>query len=197
MTFSPYVLGTDPEFEKCLPPILVQEGGYSNDPHDPGGMTDYGILQREYDLKRRQWGLPTQWIKNISADEYRTIYYTDYWLPNCPKCYPGLDLEVFNMNVNGGPHRSTVLLQEAIDVTADGSFGPVTEATVKSLWGSQSVIDTFKADADAFYKALPTFKYFGKDWLRRDAEIGSQADAMDKALDQFAAAKPPSIMKDT
>jgi lysozyme family protein len=73
----------------------------------------------------------------------------------------------------------------------------VTEATVKSLWGSQSVIDAFKADADAFYKALPTFRYFGTDWLRRDAEIGSQADAMDKALDQFAAAKPPSIMKDT
>lgn len=179
-SFVPYVVGTDPEFDKCLPPILVQEGGYSNDAHDPGGMTDYGIIQREYDLKRKQWGLPTQWVKNISADEYRTIYYTDYWMPNCPQCYPGLDLEVFNMNVNGGPHRSTILLQESIDVTADGAFGPVTASTVKSLWGSQKVIDAFRADADAFYKALPTFRYFGKDWLRRDFEINTKADAMDK-----------------
>jgi lysozyme family protein len=196
MAFVPYKLGTDLEFEKCLPPILVQEGGYSNDAHDPGGMTDYGIIQREYDAKRRAWGLPTQWVKNISADEYRTIYYTDYWLPDCPKLYAGLDLEVFNMNVNGGPHRSTVLLQEAIDVTADGAFGPVTEAAVKNLWGSEKVINTFKANADAFYKSLPAFKYFGKDWLRRDFEIGTQADTMDKALDAFAADKPPSIMKE-
>ena len=174
----------------------MQEGGYSNDAHDPGGMTDDGIIQREYDLDRRSWGEPTQWVKNISPDEYRTIYYLKYWLPDCPKLYPGLDLEYFNMCVNGGPHRATVLLQQAIDVTADGVFGPVTLAAVKNLWGSQSVIDAYRADADAFYKALPTFRYFGKDWLRRDAEIDQQADAMDKALDQFVADKPPSIMKD-
>src|ERR1700678_3705447 len=117
-TFVPYVVGTDPEFDKCLPPILVQEGGYSNDAHDPGGMTDFGIIQREYDAKRKQWGLPTQWDKNISADKNRPMYYTDYWLPVCPQLYPGLDLQVFNMSVNGGPHRAIVLLQQTADVTA-------------------------------------------------------------------------------
>lgn len=197
MPFIPYKLGTDPEFEKCLPPILVQEGGYSNDAYDPGGMTMYGIIQREYDADRRAWGLPTQWVKNISPDEYRTIYYTKYWLPDCPKLYSGLNLEFFNMAVNGGPHRATVLLQQVIDVPVDGAFGPVTGATVQSLWGSKDVIDTYRADADHFYKALPTFKYFGRDWLRRDAEINTQADAMDKALDEFVADKPPSIMKES
>jgi lysozyme family protein len=195
MTFVPYKVGTDPEFDKCLPPILVQEGGYSNDAHDPGGATDYGIIQAEYNIARKSWGLPTQPVSKITVDEYRTIYYTKYWLPNCPKCYPGLDLEVFNMNVNGGPRRSTELLQEAIAVPADGVFGPLTAATVKSLWGSQAVIDTFKKDADDFYKHLGTFRYFGRDWLRRDSEIQTQADAMDKALDEFEADKPPSIMK--
>ena len=101
------------------------------------------------------------------------------------------------MNVNGGPHRSTVLLQQAIDVTADGEFGPVTEAAVKNLWGSQKVIDTYRADADAFYKSLPTFRYFGKDWLRRDAEIDAQADTLDKALDDFTNNPPKDIMKDS
>jgi glycosyl hydrolase family 108 len=89
-SFIPYPMGLDPEFEKCLPDTLVQEGGYSNDAHDPGGMTMYGIIQREYDLKRRQWGFPTQWVKKISADEYRTIYYTDYWcqvLPEAPMAF--------------------------------------------------------------------------------------------------------------
>jgi lysozyme family protein len=197
MTFTPYKVGTDPEFDKCLPPILVQEGGYSDDAHDPGGATDYGIIQTEYNIARKAWGLPTQPVSKITDDEYRTIYYTKYWLPYCPTLYPGLDLEFFNMAVNGGPGRAIELLQEAIGVTADMKFGPVTQAKVKSLWGSQPVIDTFKHDADEFYEHLGTFRYFGKDWLRRDTEIQSQADAMDKALDQFVADKPPPIMKES
>ena len=56
-SFVPYPLDADPKFEKCLPLVLVQEGGHSNDAHDPGGMTMYGIIQKEYDAKRRQWGL--------------------------------------------------------------------------------------------------------------------------------------------
>jgi lysozyme family protein len=194
--FTPYKVGTDPEFDKCLPPILVQEGGYSNDAHDPGGATDFGIIQTEYNIARKAWGFPTQPVRLISQDEYRTIYYTKYWLPDCPKLYPGLDLTYFNMAVNGGPRRATELLQEAVDVTADGVFGPNTAAAVKNLWGSQDVIDTFKKDADDFYEHLGTFRYFGKDWLRRDSEIEAQSDAMDKVLDQFAADKPPSIMKE-
>lgn len=196
MPFVPYKVGTDPEFDKCLPPILVQEGGYSNDAHDPGGMTMDGIIQREYDSFRKANGLPTQWVKKISPDEYRTIYYTKYWLPDCPKLYPGLNLEFFNMSVNGGSHRATILLQRAIAVTPDGVFGPITEATVKSLWGSQKVIDAYKEDADEFYRQLPTFRFFGRDWLRRDAEINSQAEAMDKTMQEFVDAKPPTIMKD-
>jgi len=105
-SFVAYPAGLDPDFEKCLPATLAQEGGYSNDAHDPGGMTMYGIIQREYDLKRRQWGLPTQWVKKIGADEYRTIYFTDYWLPYCPKLAGGLDLEFFDLDVNGGQYRA-------------------------------------------------------------------------------------------
>src|SRR5271156_5648561 len=99
-SFVPYTIGLDPKFEKCLPDTLIQEGGYSNDAHDPGGMTDYGIIQKEYDAKRRQWGLPTQWVKNITQSEVRTIYYTDYWLPYGPQLPAGLDLECFDQCVN-------------------------------------------------------------------------------------------------
>jgi lysozyme family protein len=182
MTFVPYVVGTDIEFDKCLPPVLVQEGGYSNDAHDPGGMTMDGIIQREYDADRRAWGLPTRWVKNISADEYRTIYYTKYWLPYCPKLAPGLNLEFFNMSVNGGPHRATVILQEVLGITADGQWGPVTDNAVTTLTAAgnvpQAVVD-YKARCDAFYRSLPTFKYFGRDWLRRDSEIEGQAEQLE------------------
>jgi len=180
-SFIPYPIGLDPKFEACLPDTLAQEGGYSNDAHDPGGMTMLGIIQKEYDLKRRQWGLRTQWVKNISKDEMRTIYYTDYWLPYCPRLPAGLDLEFFDLCVNGGPHRAIVTLQRALDIPDDGLWGPDTETAVEASAASPvTTIVKFKAQREAFYRSLSTFRFFGKDWIRRSEEIGAQAQAMEQ-----------------
>jgi lysozyme family protein len=181
MPFKPYVIGTDPQFEKCLPDTLVQEGGYSNDAHDPGGMTMYGIIQREYDADRKAWGLPTQWVKKISPDEYRTIYYTKYWLPYCPKLPKGLDLEFFDLAVNGGPHRAIVTLQRVLAISADGQWGPQTDDAVTTLEADGDIvkaIQSYKVQREAFYRSLSTFKFFGKDWIRRSEEIESEGEKM-------------------
>lgn len=181
-SFIPYPLGLDPKFEKCLPDTLKQEGGYSDDAHDPGGKTDYGIIQKEYDLKRRQWGLPTRWVKLISADEYRTIYYTDYWLPYGPELPAGLDLECFDQCVNEGSHRAIVLLQIALKISADGVFGPQTKTAIQAASATPAglvlLIDRYKMAREAFYHALGTFQYFGRDWIARSETIDKQADAM-------------------
>jgi lysozyme family protein len=181
-SFVPYPLGLDPEFEKCLPDTLAQEGGYSNDAHDPGGMTMMGIIQREYDLKRRQWGLPTQWVKNISKDEMRTIYYTDYWCPYCPKLWAGLNLEFFDLDVNGGQHRAVETLQRVLGIPADGQWGPKTDDAVTTLIAAGNIpeaIEDFKNQREAFYRSLGTFRYFGKDWIRRSEQIEKQAEQLD------------------
>jgi lysozyme family protein len=221
-SFIPYPLGADPKFEKCLPDTEIQEGvpwasgpgpakAFSNDAHDPGGMTMEGIIQREYDLKRRQWGLPTQPVRNISKDEERTIYYTDYWQPYCPLLPAGLDLEFFDLDVNGGQHRAVVTLQRALGVTDDGQFGNQTDAAVRDVvaQGSDGVdrlIEAFKVFREKFYESLSTFRYFGKDWIRRSEEIDAEGEAMEKqasassgldqALDDFTNHPPASIMKD-
>jgi lysozyme family protein len=211
MTFTPYKLGTDPDFEKCLPDIEVQEGvkwdsgpgpsrAFSDDAHDPGGKTMEGITQKEYFQDRIEWGLPIQPVRQMSKDEERTIYYTRYWLPYCPKFTdPGMKLEFFNMSVNGGVGRAIKELQIVLHISTVGGWGPQTEAAVTSLDasgdGPRAVID-YKNACDAFYKAIPGFKWFGKDWLRRDNEIEKNASDLDKALDAFVADKPPSIMKD-
>ncbi len=193
--FIPYPLGLDLNFEKCLPDTEVQEGvpwssgqmpqrAYSDDKHDPGGKTGEGIIQREYDLKRRQWGLPTQWVFHMSKDEERTIYYTDYWLPYCPLMPVGLALEFFDLNVNGGAHRAVVTLQRALGVTDDGAFGPETGGAIKSVVAKGEVvalIDRFKIDREAFYRSLGTFRFFGSDWIRRSEEIDKQGDALEKS----------------
>lgn len=198
-SFVPYVVGTDPDFDKCLPGTELQEGpikwisgpmpaqDYSNDPHDPGGMTGEGILQREYDLKRRQWGLPTQWVRNISHDEERTIYFTDYWMPYSPKLPIGLAKEFFDLDVNGGGHRAVAELQLTLGIPADGIWGPQTDAAVEALKAHGDIdkaIETYKAYREAFYRALSTFRYFGSDWIRRSEEEATEGLALQEAADR-------------
>lgn len=185
-----YQLGSDPAFEKCLPDTLQEEAphsenlsdprNYSNDAHDPGGMTMDGIVQREYDRWRRAQGLPTQWVKKISGDEVRTIYHDDYWLPNCPKLPTGLDLCVFDTNVNNGVHAGTVLLQRVLAIADDGVWGPATDREVAGIYAEEipALIRSYYGLRASYYRSLRNFQYFGKDWLRRDADIQRWALAM-------------------
>lgn len=50
--------------------ILKWEGGYVNDPHDPGGETKYGISKKAY---------PDLDIRNLSNEDIYDIYWRDYW----------------------------------------------------------------------------------------------------------------------
>ena len=50
--------------------ILGHEGGYVNDPQDPGGETNWGISKRSY---------PGEDIKNLTLDQAAAIYRRDYW----------------------------------------------------------------------------------------------------------------------
>jgi lysozyme family protein len=191
--FIAYPMGLDPDFEKCLPDTEAQEGvpwasgplparAYSNDLHDPGGKTGEGIIQREYDLKRRQWSLPTRDIRLMTKDEERTIYYTDYWVAgHCPEMPAGLDLECFDDVVNEGIHRGISLLQIALRVSADGQFGPETRTAIDAAIAGRDVvalIDRYKVAREGFYHGLWTFRYFGSGWIRRAETIGKQSDAM-------------------
>lgn len=179
-----YQLGDDLAFERCLPDTLKEEGGYSNDAHDPGGMTMEGIIQREYDRWRIARGLPTRWVKKISADEMRTIYHDEYWLPRCGKCPAGLDLCLFDTNVNNGVHAGVVLLQRALGIDDDGAWGPQTDLAVSTLKMANNVrnisllVMAFYSARRAYYKSLRGFQYFGKDWLHRDLDIEQEALAM-------------------
>lgn len=178
-----YQLGDDPAFERCLPDTLKEEGGYSNDPHDRGGMTMEGIIQREYDKWRISRGLPTQWVKKIGADELRTIYRDEYWQPHCPKLPAGLDLCLFDTAVNNGPHPGVILLQRALaTVTVDGIFGDETTAATTRLKldpkALHLAIGRFYQARRAYYLSLADARYFGKDWLRRDLDIEQEAFAM-------------------
>jgi lysozyme family protein len=169
---------TSPRFLACLPFVLKEEGGYSNDAYDPGGMTMEGIIQREYDRYRSAHGQPHQWVKNISEDEMHDIYFGEYWLPHCPSLPPGLDLSYFDLCVNGGPMRATVTLQRALGIRDDGQWGPETSTKVANIADVTSIIQNFAAARERFYRSLSTFRYFGVGWIGRTHRCAAASIAM-------------------
>jgi lysozyme family protein len=167
----------DARFTICLPFTLKQEGGNSNDPHDPGGRTHKGIIQREYDKYRRSKGLSLRSDYLMSDAEVADIYLNEYWLPHCPSLPPGLDLSFFDNAVNEGPFRAIVLYQRALDIHDDGVWGPQTEAALAGKDVRMTIIK-FAQARENFYTSLSTFKYFGKGWLSRVHTIRDQSLAM-------------------
>jgi lysozyme family protein len=176
---------TDLQFQACLPFTLKEEGGYSDDPHDPGGATDRGITQAEYDGYRTRKKLPYQDVRKMTTVEMEEIYYDSYWLPWCPLVPPGLNLYLFDNNVNEGPDRGIRLLQETIGVTPDGIVGQETKSALEEISTEadeeEYMIRRYAQLREAFYKSLPTFRYFGKDWIGRSERIEQAALAMVKS----------------
>lgn len=94
------------------------EGGYVNDPRDPGGETAFGISKRSY---------PKENIKGLTRARAIEIYKRDYWdAPGCEKLPPKLAVALFDGAVNQGANIAPQLMQRALGVTADGIIGPIT-----------------------------------------------------------------------
>jgi lysozyme family protein len=162
-----------PRFLACMPFIIQEEGTkFSNTPGDHGGATRYGIIQTEYNIFRHSLGLPLQSVNLISTDEYNTIYWQSYWQPHCPMLPAGLDLSVFNINVNGGPGRGTKLLQMCLGISIDGVWAGETVGAVAKITDAKSIIVAFHADERAFYQAIinhdPSQQKFASDWFGRN-----------------------------
>ena len=93
------------DFQQSVAFVLQQEGGYVNNPADPGGETKYGISKRAY---------PQLDIASLTREQATQIYYTDYWLPSGADSLPQpLALVVFDTAVNLGVSRARELYLES------------------------------------------------------------------------------------
>jgi hypothetical protein len=117
-------------FDTCLAFALREEGGYVDNPADPGGATNMGITLATY----REWSdnpdLGAAQVQDMTRRTAEAIYRSSYWNPLCADALPqGVDLSVFDRGVNAGIWRSARLLQRAIGFTGDevdGCIGPKT-----------------------------------------------------------------------
>ena len=118
-------------FDNALKFVLLEEGGYVNNPHDSGGATNHGVTQSVYDDYRKQRNLPVQDVQLITDAETRELYENNYWEPSKAQLmHSPLDCAHFDWCVNHGVQGALKTLQAALGVTADGVWGPQTAAAL-------------------------------------------------------------------
>ena len=170
---------TTDNFNQCFAVILVQEGGYTNDPNDRGGPTNLGITMAELQAWRGDGHTVTvDDVKNLTKNEAQEIYRTNYWNPmRCADLPKGIDLVVFDFGVNAGTRTSIKALQTVVGVTSDGSIGPVTISAVTAT-DPHTVVQNFSARRLDCYRSLtgPTgWPTFGTGWTNRTNSVEQTA----------------------
>ena len=163
-------------FDVVLPIILKFEGGYCDNPADPGGETNKGITMSTFRLCSHELlGLePTSDnLKALTDGQAGIIYRSKYWQPIRGDDFECQDLAniVCDFYVNAGTH-ATCLLQQVIRdnkgaVVCDGCIGLGTLKALHAL-PQDVVYREYKAGRINYYEQLgKRFPQFVKGWVAR------------------------------
>lgn len=148
-------------FEQAFDRLLGHEGGYVNDPADPGGETNWGISKRSY---------PAVDIKNLTRQGAMQIYMKDFWQP-LGDAHPAVKFQIFDFAVNGGLSVAVRKLQSAVGVADDGHWGPTSAAAMVAM-DLNDILMRFNAYRIKFYTSLnsETRARYLAGWVNRVAD---------------------------
>jgi lysozyme family protein len=126
-------MGTD-TFERSMRVVFDAEGGYSNNPADRGGRTNFGITAGFLESIGYDKG-----PEDITQDEAKELYYTHFWAPIQGDVLPApVALVIFDMGVNSGVKTAVRRLQYVLNgykaTDQDGIMGPATLASAQSAY---------------------------------------------------------------
>lgn len=154
--------------------LMSHEGGFVNNPKDPGGMTNLGVTQRVWEA----WvGHPVgeKEMRALTPVIVAPMYKRKYWDKVSGDLLPsGVDHAVFDFAVNSGPGQAAKILQRVLGVKQDGDIGLVTLEKALSI-DSSKLIDDYNDARLAFLKSLPAWVDFGNGWDNRVAKVTTEA----------------------
>jgi len=165
-------------FTAALALVLSHEGGFADNPLDPGGPTKFGIT-RETLARARGRAVGPEDVRALRPQDAAAIYRRLYWDEVRADDLPqGVDLALFDFAVNAGPTRAARTLQEVLGCPVDGAVGPITVAAATSVPAPATVRALTRARLDHLAR-LPTWPVFGRGWRRRVLAV--QAASLDRA----------------
>ncbi len=151
-------------FDIAFDRLIGHEGGYANNPADPGGETKWGIT---FDVARANGY--NKLMRDMPRDTAKTIYQACYWAPIRGDSLPThISFQVFDAAVNHGVNQAAKWLQTALAMTPDGQIGPLTLAAATRI-NPNCLSLRFNSIRLMFYTSLFTWPNFGRGWARRIA----------------------------
>lgn len=176
----------DIKFQKAIKIVLAHEGGFVDDPDDPGGTTSFGIslrwLKTVGDLDKDGYldgdldhdgDVDSEDIRKMKKSDAIELYYTQWWRRY--KYYritdPQVATKIFDLSVNMGPKQCHKIVQRSLwacrhKLVDDGVLGPLTFNAINKVWPARILTVAIRVGAACFYRSLNRPKYI-KGWLRR------------------------------
>lgn len=161
-------------YEKAIAQILRDEGGYTNDPKDPGGPTNWGITLHD---------AQTYWKANATAEDVKempqsvadSIYLAHYANPiNYNSLPAGVDYAILDYAVNSGVARALKTLHAVQDLDPSTTVNRIYDERLN------------------FLKSLPTWNHFGKGWESRC--VRGRTFALSLINDQITQLSKPNFL---
>lgn len=180
-------------FDLAIMPLLKDEGRYSNNLHDHGGPTNFGLSSKflnspenidickkileithvgpisALDIQKITIEKATQIYKLLFWDKYNISAINDQLIAT----------KVFDLGVNLGFIQSVRILQRAVRassgvlLTEDGLLGPITISSVNAC-NSQSLLSAIRSEAAGIYRIIVAINHndqvFAHGWIDRAYE---------------------------
>lgn len=162
------------DFINAFNELIINEGGYSDDPVDKGGKTIYGITIRDYpQVFCTIYQLYKEGNKALALKAAENFYRKEFWNPLYEEIPDSsLAFKLFDLSVNRGKKTAIKLLQDTIffdlgkTITRDGIFGQGTLKAIKEL-SPEILYTAYIKRNEESYKKLSTAWRFLKGWLNR------------------------------
>ena len=152
---------TDTLFERALRLVLDIEGGWGDDPEDPGGETNLGITGAALaEAKRRALVPKTLLIRTMTRPLAAAIYHALYWREfGCHLLPEVLAIALFDGVVNQPGGAVVEMLQTSLRVKVDGDVGPATARAAEAADQLDVLTDFFSRRALRYSeKSKPKFQ---------------------------------------
>lgn len=174
------------QFEYAIGTVLKHEGGFVNNPRDPGGATNYGISLRY--LKRQKiingdlnqdGRIDVEDIKALKLGDALKMYQGEWTIYGYDRINDNeIAKKVFDMSVHMGQHQAILLAQRAVkdcdadaDIFVDGIMGVYTVSGINDTNPVKLLEALRKRQADFYQLILDQHPFLKEDnengWMNR------------------------------